>query len=104
LAEILKEPTESYKQEEIFLWKMLPRVAWDWCTGGYPEMPRIWSSFPISCMIPNMLLNDEEAREVTLLDTTLGGGSGWAGGGISSCKNGERRWDRGFLGGWKMSK
>jgi multifunctional methyltransferase subunit TRM112 len=27
LAEILKEPTESYKQEEIFLWKMLPRVA-----------------------------------------------------------------------------
>jgi hypothetical protein len=27
LAEVLKEPTESYKQEEIFLRKMLPRVA-----------------------------------------------------------------------------
>lgn len=93
-----KEPADSYEPDKMFLRKMYPHVTWNWCPGGCPAMPRIWTSFPHQ---PQDLQYDVEwwgDREVTLLTTTLIGGSGCAGGGICSWNQGHRGCDRGFLG------
>jgi hypothetical protein len=104
LAEVNKEPSDSYEQDEMFLRKMNPHVAWDWCTGGYPAMPRIWSSFPHQLQDPQYAAEWWGDWDLTLLATTLGGGSRYTGRGTPSWKQVEKAWDRGFLVGWEAVK
>ncbi|XP_057610229.1 multifunctional methyltransferase subunit TRM112-like protein [Chionomys nivalis] len=62
LTEVPKEPTEGYQQDETFLRKMHHVLLEVDVLEGTLQCPESGRLFPISRVIPNMLLNDKETE------------------------------------------
>uniref|UniRef100_A0A8D2IDT0 Multifunctional methyltransferase subunit TRM112-like protein n=1 Tax=Urocitellus parryii TaxID=9999 RepID=A0A8D2IDT0_UROPR len=60
LVEVPKELIEGYEKEETFLRKMHHLLLEVDLLEGTLQCPESGRVFPISCGIPNMLLNEEE--------------------------------------------